>query len=69
MTLGLTVFIWPTDLKLLWKEGKNVPLVQWKPHMSERFPWELVLLMMGTNVLSAGSEVSKNQTSLFLLDP
>ncbi|OQV23653.1 putative Solute carrier family 13 member 3 [Hypsibius exemplaris] len=56
MTVSLILFIWPTDIKLLWREGENIPLVQWRPHMTERFPWQLVFLTMGTNVLAAGSE-------------
>ncbi|OQV23654.1 Solute carrier family 13 member 3 [Hypsibius exemplaris] len=55
MALSLVLFIWPTDLKMIWREGKNIPVVQWRPHMTERFPWELIFYTMGSNVLAAGS--------------
>jgi hypothetical protein len=63
MAVGITMFIWPTDIKLLWKEGKNIPLIQWRPHMTERFPWELIFFAMGSNVLADGTEVNINNNS------
>ena len=55
------LFVWPSDLALLWKEGRNVPLLRWRPHMTENFPWEMVFYTAGNSVLANGLEVDSDR--------